>query len=184
MASPMDIEVTTELNRYIGYKCDYHACKYKDEGITWGDLYQKDPEHFLELLSYHVGATTNTFEVLSQLLTPDQRERAKCAVRRVNTPEYQKEQEDFYLNLTCNYKGKSNGKKWKDIKDNNYSFFVWAVGNAMGRDTKSFNVFKRCLKPEDQKMIEETEKGKVRPKRRKMFNPIRNAAAAEAILAH
>lgn len=186
MASPMSTEETTsELSRYLGYTCDYHACKYKDEGITWGDLFQKDPAHFTELLSYHVGASTKTFEVLSQMLTPSAAEEAKHTVRRVDTPEYKKEQEEFYLNLVCNYKGKSQGKTWKEIRDTNYSFFVWAVGNAMGRDTKSFSVFKRCLKPEDQKMIEETAKGEVRySKRRKMFNPIRNPAADKAITAH
>jgi len=188
MASPMETEklsndmshslghdedTASELSRYLGYTCDYHACKYKDEGITWGELFQKDMAHFIDLMSHHVGASTKTFNVLSQLLSPEKREAAKRSTRRVDTPEYKKEQEDFYLNLTCTYKGKSNGKTWREIKDTNYSFFVWAVGNAMGRDTKSFHVFKRCLKPEDQKMVEETAKGEVRSKRRKTFHPIR-----------
>lgn len=186
MASPMDTEETAnELSRYLGYTCDYHACKYKEDGVTWADLFQRDPVHFTDLLSYHVGASTKTFEVLSQLLSPEKREEAKHTVRRVDTPEYKKEQEDFYLNLVCNYKGKSKGKTWKEIRDTNYSFFVWAVGNAMGRDTKSFSVFKRCLKPEDQKMIEETTKGEVRyTKRAKLFNPIRNPDTDKAIIAH
>ena len=186
MATPMNIEETSnELSRYMGYTCDYHACKYKDDGITWGDLFQKDPAHFAELLSNHVGASTKTFEVLSQLLSPEKREEAKNATRHVDTPEYKKEQEDFYLNLTCNYNGKSKGKTWREIRDTNYSFFVWAVGNVMGRDTKSFNVFKRCLKPEDQKMVEDTAKGEVRfSKRRKTFEPIRNRADNKAVTVH
>lgn len=183
MATPMNTEEPqNDLSRYMGYNCDYHACKYKDADITWGDLFKQDNEHFVDLLSHHVGASTKTFEVLSQLLTPDQREKATQAVRHADTPEYQKEQEEFYLGLTCNYNGKSKGKTWKEIKEKNYSFFVWAVGNAMGRDTKSFHVFKRCLEPQDQKMVEDTTKGEVRfSKRRKMFNPIRNPSHAADI---
>lgn len=176
MATPMNVEEapdsSEELARYLGYTCDYFACKYKD--TTWGDVFQKDPGHFADLLSYHVGASTKTFEVLSQLLSPEKRIEAKNAMRIVDTPQYQTEQEEYYLSLTCNYNGKSKGKTWREIRDNNYSFFVWAVGNAMGRDTKSFNVFKRCLKPEDRKMVEDTAKGEVRfSKRRKKYQPIR-----------
>lgn len=159
----IDMTVTEEqVEKYKAYECDYKACKYKAPPITWGELLEKDYEHFLYLLSNYVGVDTTTFKVLSTLLTDDDKQGAVSAIRHRDTPEGMKEEEERYLQMTCNYNGKSKGKTWKSIKENNYSFFLWAVGNAMGRDTKSFNVFKRCLKPDDREMVENTPKGEVR----------------------
>lgn len=151
-----------QLEKYKAYECDYKACKYKAPPITWGELLEKDYEHFLYLLSNHVGVDTNTFKVLSTLLKDEDKDTAITTTRHRDTPEGKKEQEERFLQLKCGYKGKSNGKTWQEIKDTNYSFFLWAVGNAMGRDTQSFNVLKRCLKPQDRELVESTPKGEVR----------------------
>lgn len=162
-----NMTVTEEqVEQYKSYECDYKACKYKAPPITWGELLEKDYDHFLELLSTHVGRDTNTFKVLSTLLLDGHKNKAENATRYRDTPDGMKEEEERYLQLKCNYNGKSKGKTWKSIKENEYSFFVWAVGNAMGRDTKSFNVFKRCLKPEDQELVENTPKGEVRKRKK------------------
>ena len=162
-----DMAVSEEqIEKYLAYECDYKACKYKAPPMTWGELVKKDYDHFLYLMSEHVGVGTTTFNVLLSQLTEDDKEKAMNATRYRDTPEGMKEEEERYLKLKCGYKGKSNGKTWQDIKDKDYSFFVWAVGNAMGRETKSFEVFKRCLKPEDRELVEATAKGEVRPSKK------------------
>lgn len=169
MDSTPEINMTVteeQIERYKSFECDYKACKYKAPPITWGELHEKDYEHFLHLLSNYVGVDTNTFKVLSTLLKDEDKEGAVNTTRHRDTPDGMKEEEERYLQLTCGYKGKSNGKTWKSIKEDNYSFFLWAVGNAMGRDTKSFEVFKRCLKPGDRELVESTPKGEVRKTKR------------------
>jgi hypothetical protein len=155
-----------QVDQYLAYDCDYKACKYKDPPITWGELLEKDYKHFLYLLSESVGVDTMTFKVLSTLLDDDDKQAAATATRYRDTPAGKKEEEERYLQLKCGFKGKSNGKTWKSIKENNYSFFLWAVGNAMGRETKSFNVLKRCLKAADRELVEATPKGEVRPSKK------------------
>lgn len=166
-SSDVDTTVTTEqVELYKSFICAYKDCKYMNPPMTWGEIQEKDYEHFLYLLSNVVGVDTMTFKVLSTLLTDDDKKAATEATRYRDTPAGKKDEEEFYLQLKCNYNGKSKGKTWKYIKENNYSFFVWAVGNAMGRQTKSFNVFKRCLKPEDRELVEATPKGEVRPSKK------------------
>ena len=169
MDSSPDMATTVteeQVEKYKAFECAYKACKYKEPPITWGELSENDYEHFLYLLSESVGVDTMTFKVLSTLLTDDDKQAAKIATRYRDTPAGKKDEEELYLRLTCRYKGKSNGKTWKSIRDNNYSFFVWAVGNAMGRETNTFNVLKRCLKQEDRELVEATAKGEVRPSKK------------------
>ena len=168
MDSPTSAMSVTDdiVDKYKAYTCDYKACKYKDEPMTWGQIIEEDYDHFLYLLSNHVGVETNTFKVLSTLLRDGDKKTAMETIRHRDTPTGQKEEEGRYLKLTCGYNGKSKGKTWQEIKDGDYSFFLWAVGNAMNREGKSFNVLKRCLKPEDQELVETTPKGEVQRTKR------------------
>lgn len=166
-STDMAVVVTEDkVQQYKAYDCDYKACKYKEKPITWGELADTDYEHFLYLLSEHVGVDTMTFKVLSTLLSDEDQQMAATATRYRDTPAGKKEEEDRYLKLTCGFNGKSKGQTWQFIKDNNYSFFVWAVGNAMNREGKTFNVLKRCLKAEDRELVESTAKGEVRPRKK------------------
>lgn len=158
-----DMSITDDIvDKYKAFTCDYKACKYKEEPMTWGEILDCDYDHFLYLLSNHVGVDTKTFKVLSTLLTDLDLQIATDHTRHRDTPDGQKEEEERYLKLKCGYNGKSKGKSWQEIKDDDYSFFMWAVGNAMNREGKSFNVFKRCLKPGDRELVENTPKGEVR----------------------
>ena len=56
---------------------------------------------------------------------------------------------------------KMNGKTWREIYEKNYPYFFWSVGNTMGRDTKSFDVFRSLLVKQDQLTVDRIEKGKV-----------------------
>ena len=62
-----------------------------------------------------------------------------------------------------------NGKTWRQIRAERYPYFMWSVGNSMGRDTKSFQVLVECLNPADQITVKTTNKGELIVHRNKKF---------------
>lgn len=158
MVEPDEAMVT----RYLQYECNYRACKYRDPLFTWGEIHNQDYEEFKKLLAYHVPVTSNTFIALVTQLLPSDQFMARMAVRYRDTPTGQDEECNQYLNYKCTHQGRMNNKSWAEIRDTEYSYFVWAVGNTMGRETKTFNIMKKCLLPAHQKMVMQTEKGQVK----------------------
>ena len=164
-ADYMDVQQEEESmdqrrTRYLQIDVAYRACKYQ-EHITWGELFERDRPHFVELMTHHVGVDTKLFAAFLVLLSPQEQEEAKIATRQRDTAEGAQERLDYYLGLTCSHKGKMNGKTWGWIQKNNYNYLVWSVGNAMGRDTRTFKALLMGLKQYDQKYVLRTEKGRV-----------------------
>lgn len=161
-----DVSITEELRvdpgmvtRYLQYECVYKECKHK--GVTWGELINSDYSNFADLMSNSVARDSNTFLALKGHLKPADLEFALTSTRHNETEEGKKESQEKFLDLICTHKGSMNGKSWRHIKTNNYSYFMWSIGNTMGRDTKSFKVLVTCLKPEDQTRVITTPKGEV-----------------------
>ena len=59
-----------------------------------------------------------------------------------------------------------NDKKWKEILDRHPDYFAWAVGNTMGRETKTFKVLLAVLPQDIQVAIQATQKGQYSPKKK------------------
>ena len=153
-------EVNQEMvTRYLQYECQYRKMKHK--GQTWGWLVKNDYAHFVELMSFEVPLESNTFVALSTQLTPEDKAKAELATRTRDTPEGKAESCNKYLEYKCTHKGRMNGKTWKEVRETDYAYFTWAVGNTMSRETKTFNIFKECLRPAEQKLVESFPKGKV-----------------------
>jgi hypothetical protein len=151
------------ITRYLQYQCSYRMCKYKGEDIkTWGELIRDDRAHFVFLISSEVSVESNTFVALSTFLSPQELSTAVSYVRRRDTPEGKEDTCGDFLRLICSHKGRMNGKTWQAVRELDYSYFVWSVGNSMGRDTKTFNVFFDCLHPKEQTLVRSTAKGQVR----------------------
>ena len=160
---PSMMEVDQEMvMRYLQYECNYKACKYRDPILTWGELHQQDYPEFLKLLCFHVPVTSNTFLALESQLQPTDKITARMAVRERDTPAGQNKECAEYLKYVCTHKGRMNGKSWGEIRALDYSYFVWAVGNTMGRETKTFNVMKNCLTGAHQRYVLKTAKGDVK----------------------
>ena len=161
--------------RYLQYECSYNANTHK--GWTWGDLVMKDYDHFAYLMGNHVPLGSTTYSTLrSELKIVDQTMTDK-SVRFQDTEDGKRVQTEKYLDLVCTHKGRMGGKTWRDILNKDYDYFLWAVGNSMGRDTRTFNVFLQCLKPPDIKRVLETEKGKLVVASLSGRNVIKKAAA-------
>ena len=158
------MEVDEQMStRYLQYDCKYKMCKYRDENIkTWGALLKDDYAHFAFLMSTEVGTDSNTFLALSPYLTDSDRRFAQTSVRRRDTPEGKQDINDDFLGLICSHRGRMNGLAWGSVRQKDYSYFVWAVGNTMNRDTKSFGVFYNCLDLFGQKLVDASPKGMVK----------------------
>jgi hypothetical protein len=145
--------------RYLQYECSYNANTHK--GWTWGDLVMKDYDHFAYLMGNHVPLGSTTYSTLRSELKIVDQTMADKSVRFQDTEDGKRVQTEKYLDLVCSHKGRMGGKTWRDILNKDYDYFLWAVGNSMGRDTRTFNVFLQCLRETDIKRVLETEKGKV-----------------------
>jgi len=148
--------------RYLNYECTYKACKYADPGMTWGQLVRDDYEHFKQLMHEHVPLESKTFDALKSQLRNDDLETAKNNVRFIDTPDQTKERVSRYMEMTCQHNGRMKGKTWKKIFELDYPYFMWSVGNTMGRDTRTFKTFVTCLKDEDRELVMKTPKGSVK----------------------
>lgn len=158
------VEVDPQMStRYLQYDCRYKACKYRDENVkTWGELVREDYEHFSFLMHTEVGVESNTFLALSPFLQEPHKITALESVRRRDTLDGKQSINDDFLNLICSHKGRMNGLTWGAVRQKDYSYFVWAVGNSMNRDTKSFSVFYNCMNKKEQQLVDSTPKGQVK----------------------
>ena len=155
--------------RYLTYDCRYKRSKYQDPHWTWGELVKNDYNHFLELMCFEVPLDSNTFMALRTHLRPGDENVALNTIRTRDTSKGCQDSQEQYLNYTCTHKGRMNGKTWREVREKDYSYFIWAVGNTMGRDTKSFNVLKKCMKEEDQALIDKSPKGSLQVPRNKVW---------------
>lgn len=148
-------------DRFMSYECCYAACKYDKH--TWRQIKEEDYEHFKSLLTNNVDRDSNTFKTLIQELTEKER------IIAMDTPWTPQTQPDLerYLDIVCGHNGRMKGKTWGHILKNHYDYFMWSVGNAMGRETRTFNAFITCLKDEDQLYVLSTPKGTVVTKKGK-----------------
>jgi hypothetical protein len=163
------------IDMYLQYTCQYEACKYKGSNdITWGCMVTEDYGHFVYLMANHVPLKSHTYKVLRTQLGPEDQKYCDAQPRETESEEYKKKQLDKFLDLHCSHNGRMHGKQWREIRNKHYPYFVWAVGNTMGRLTKTFDVLSRGLQPEDLKMVMDTPKGKVVKKgskyRRRSYN--------------
>lgn len=170
MMNTSDDETDEEKKtRYLQYECTYRACKYKDPLKTWGELVKTDYSHFCELMTNHVPLESTTFDVLKGELFPPDLKVAENTVRHQDTEKGQEEQLERYLDMKCEHRGRMHGKTWREILKKDYNYFMWSVGNTMGRDTRTFKTFIACLKTKDQTIVLSTEKGKVKTKKSPKF---------------
>jgi hypothetical protein len=158
--------------RYLQYECKYKMCKYRGADIkSWGQLIMDDYAHFAFLMTTEVGVESNTFLALFPYLCGTDRETAVTATRRRDTPTGKQTIEDEFLQLICSHKGRMHGLTWGMVRQKDYSYFVWAVGNTMGRETKSFSVFYSCLLAKEQKLVDSMPKGHVKVPKGLTFLP-------------
>lgn len=164
IATSMGTEETKEekLLRFLQYECTYRHCAHP--GFTWGDIITKDYAHFVDLMSHHVPAASKTFDVLKEKLAAADVHKAEFAMR-VHIAESSDEVLERYLKMGCSHNGRMKGKTWGHILKTDYEYFVWAVGNTMGRDTRSFKVFFECLRPVEASVVQNTPKGQVKVRR-------------------
>lgn len=149
--------------RYLQYECKYKAAKYKDPCYTWGELVEKDYAHFVDLMSHEVPVESNTFVALqTQFRTAAHLQQARSATRNRDTPEGRIKQQNDFLMLKCSHRGRMNGKTWREIRATDYSYFVWAIGNTMSRDTKTFKIFHSCIHAAEQELVNSMPKGQVK----------------------
>jgi len=149
--------------RYLQYECKYKMCKYRGADIkTWGQLIMDDYPHFAFLMSTEVGVESNTFLALFPYLYGTDRETAVTMTRRRDTPGGKQTIEEEFLQLVCSHKGRMHGLTWGAVRQKDYSYFVWAVGNSMNRDTKSFSVFYNCLLAKEKLLVDAGPKGQVK----------------------
>jgi hypothetical protein len=149
--------------RYMQYECKYRACKYPN--VTWGALAQQDYQHFLDLMSTEVPADSNTFVALRSELRPEDVEAAMTTTRTRDTTEGKNKTQKDFLDMKCTHKGRMNGKSWHAIRETDYSYFVWSVGNTMTRDTTTYKVLSSCLDTAGAKLVNSSTKGQVKVQR-------------------
>ena len=147
-------------NRYLEFDCGFKACKY--DNVTWGQLLKLDYLHFVDLMSHHVPVDSKTFEALAGEMTPTESAAARAATRYVDTAKFVEDAQHEYMLLECTHKGRMNGRTWGYIFKNDYKYFMWAVGNTMGRQTRTFKVFSSMLMPEHVIYVQSTPKGQVK----------------------
>jgi hypothetical protein len=154
--------------RYLQFECTYRSCKYQDPLWTWGQLVKEDYDHFIELMKDHVPLGSKTFDALKDVLVPADlvlvENHRTCFI---NSDEQKAKTKERYLNMLCTHNGRMKNKPWGTILKYEYNYFMWAVGNTMGRETRTFNSFVECLKPADKEVVLATPKGQVELKRKK-----------------
>jgi hypothetical protein len=151
--------------RYLDYECNYRRMPGDLRGLTWRAIKDHHPDTFVSLMTHDVSTDSKTFQLFQRFLTPEQRQVSSTTVKYQDSPEGIKERQERYLDLPCTHKGRMNGKTWREIRTKDYSYFVWSVGNSMGRDTKSYKSLLGCLNPTEQQLVEDTPKGQVRVSR-------------------
>jgi len=166
IGEPMDVD-DDPLTRFLNYECEYRICKYKNPLRTWGWIAQNDYAHFYELLSQHCPVDSKTYANLSLRLKPEDKAAADTTTRFINTPDGILERRNRLLSMRCGHNGRMKGKTWGYIYDKHYDYFLWSVGNAMGRQTRTFATFVDMLTPTDREMVHATPKGKVKVERKK-----------------
>lgn len=155
--------------RYLQYDCKYRACKYQD--LTWGALILQDYPHFVELMSTQVPLDSNTYIALKSRVRPEHVGLTLTSVRTKDTPEGKEKTQKEFLDMKCTHRGRMNGKSWRDIRRDDYSYYVWAVGNTMTRDTKTFKVLSSCLDRAGTSIVEMTPKGQVKVRKNMTYRP-------------
>jgi len=174
-----------DLMRTLQYDCNYafHVAKVggKENVKTWGEIVNEDYLHFVELMCFHVGKDTQTFQTLSSQLQPPDLERALESTRIRDTEEFKDMEIQRFLNYTCTHNSKYNGRTWGFILGKNYQYYLWSVANTMGRDTRTFKALVQKLKPADRASVLGTPKGKFEvkwpkgktPEKGKIVNKVR-----------
>ena len=157
--------------RYLQYDCKYRACKYSD--LTWGALVEQDYPHFVELMSTEVPLDSNTFLALKSCVQPAHMGVVMETVRTRDTVEGKEKTQKDFLDMKCTHRGRMGGKSWRDIRRDDYSYFVWAVGNTMSRDTKTFLVLSGCLDRAGTSIVTMTPKGQVKVRKGMTYRPPR-----------
>jgi hypothetical protein len=148
---------------YLGFPCRYTHCKYKGESeMTWGEIIKHDYEHFVQLMTFHVPVESRTFKALCSHLVGVDLDVAKVSERFQDSKQGTELELARFMKMTCGHKGKKNGLPWGEIREKDYNYFLFSVGNCMGRDSKTFRVMKGGLTDADQKMVMMTPKGEVR----------------------
>jgi hypothetical protein len=151
--------------------CTYAAhIKYvggRENVKTWGEIIRSDSSHFVELMCYHVGKESRTFELLFNELPESDRQKSLDSIRERDRPDNVEARKEKFLSYTCEHKSRFNGKTWGYILKNAYSYFLWSVANTMGRETATFAVLVSCLQPEDQQKVLDTPKGEYNYKKRR-----------------
>lgn len=154
--------------RYLQYECKYRACKYT--GLTWGEVYAQDYDHFLWLMTTEVALDSNTFVALCGHIRPCHAAGALNGVRTRDTEDGKNKIRNEFLDMKCTHRGRMGGKTWREIRDIEYSYFVWSVGNTMTRETKTFKVMSSCLDAHGAKIVNGSPKGQVAVKKKMHFN--------------
>ena len=148
--------------RYLQYECGYRNCKYQAPKVTWGELVAQDYPHFIELMSNDVPTDSNTFITLITQVKDEDQVKVRTSTKVRDTPDGLLQTQEDFLNLTCTHRGRMNGKTWRFVRDSDYAYFTWAVGNTMTRDTKTFLTFRECLLEAEKKLVDAAEKGQVK----------------------
>jgi hypothetical protein len=153
-----------DTDNYLTFACRYQACKqtYKDDGATWDDIIVDDYEHFSQLMKFHVPLDSRTFAALACFLTRPDYAEATISKR------LDQDSDTGFDNFVCGHKGRNGGKTWGEIRRKDYNYFLWSVGNCMGRSTRTFDSAFKKLKKTDQALVMASEKGSFKcPKRAK-----------------
>lgn len=159
----------SEIDRYLAYECNNSGLSehHQGKGLTWGDILVTDYTEFQRLLGLYVRSTSRTFAVLSTCLkSRDDYINCRDAIVYYDSPAGQADEVDRYLSYKCTHKGRMNGKTWKEILKIDPSYIAWAVGNTMGRETKTYRVLLGVLPLNIQGDIESVLKGDYNPKKR------------------
>jgi hypothetical protein len=171
-STDVDMMVDTDeamTTRYLQYDCRYRACKYPD--VTWGALIEQDYDHFVELMSTEVPVDSNTFVALRSELKQEHVTDATSAVRTRDTVDGHAKIQKEFLDMKCTHRGRMGGKTWREIRLHDYSYFVWATGNSMGRETKTFRVLSSCLDKQGELIVNSQPKGQVQVRKNMVYVP-------------
>jgi hypothetical protein len=151
-----------EVRRYLNFVCTNRHSPYKDK--TWGWILENDYAAYVDLLSKYVRSNSRTFAILSKCLrSQEDYNRASLASFFYDTHDGQEEELARYLDFKCNHKGRMNGKTWGEIFHHHPDYFEWAVRNAMGRNTRTFQVLVKVFSQEKQDDIMRTPRVVKRP---------------------
>jgi hypothetical protein len=160
--------------RYLQYECKYRACKYPELTMTWGELFVYDYDHFRELLTHEVPLDSNTFVALRGHLKDEDVTKAFRTIRTRDTEDGKSKIRNEFLDMQCTHRGRMGGKTWREIREEDYSYFVWSVGNTMTRETKTYKVLSSCLDPHGTKLVNGSAKGQVVVQKKMKYSGIQS----------